>query len=110
MELREYQAIDAQRIKNSTALGLFSEQRTGKTPTAIVGMAQSCARILVICPASLMYDWAEAVQVWTQRSVWLCNTKDLPEYWKDISVFIVYYEKIRDTRKAKGMWSILAKM
>ena len=110
MELREYQAIDAQRIKNSTALGLFSEQRTGKTPTAIVGMTQSCAHILVVCPASLMYDWAEAVQVWTQRSVWLCNTKDLPENWKDISVFIVNYEKIPDTRKAKGMWSTLAKM
>ena len=35
MELRNYQAIDAMFLSQTTSSGCFNEQRTGKTPTAL---------------------------------------------------------------------------
>jgi SNF2 family DNA or RNA helicase len=71
-ELRDYQKEDAIKLNSKYATACFNQQRTGKTPTSIRAM---CARdgvkkILIICPASLMYQWQEEFIRWSGRP---CN-------------------------------------
>lgn len=68
MQLRPYQQEDIDKLIDINAVGIFNQQRTGKTPTALqYTVAKGCRKILIICPASLLYPWKEQCEVWTGR-------------------------------------------
>ena len=96
MELRDYQKSDVQRIRQTNSLGIFSQQRTGKTPTAIVGMTEKCTRILVVCPNTLVYNWAAEFKRWVNKDVTVITKMEIPKYCADI--VIINYEKLADTK------------
>ena len=109
MKLREYQEEDVQRLMTRSAMGVFNEPRTGKTPTSIVAMQRKgVQRLLVVCPASIAYKWKEEYKLWTNKEAYVIdsatkfNKKDtlIP----DTSCIIINYEKLRDTEKYKGAW------
>lgn len=108
MELRDYQKSDVQRIRQTNSLGIFSQQRTGKTPTAIVGMTEKCTRILVVCPNTLVYNWAVEFKRWVNKDVTVITKMEIPKDCADIVV--VNYEKLADTKAHKGLYKPLLKL
>lgn len=114
VKLREYQEEDVQRLMTRSAMGIFNEQRTGKTPTSIVAMQRkNVQRLLVVCPASIVYKWKEEYKLWTNKEAYVIdsatkfNEKDtlIP----DTSCIIINYENLRDTVKYKGAWEKILK-
>lgn len=58
LDLRPYQREDVVYLTQHWAHGIFSEQRTGKSVTALATLhARGCKRVLVVCPASMVYQW-----------------------------------------------------
>lgn len=74
MELRPYQEEDKQQILAKKRLGLFNQQRTGKTPTSIVAMDEMCSKILVVVPASMVPVWADEIATWTDKEVFMYHS------------------------------------
>jgi SNF2 family DNA or RNA helicase len=63
--LRPYQRVDVEYLKEIEHCGIFSEMRTGKSPTSIVlASERGLYPILVVCPASLKYNWKNEVERW----------------------------------------------
>lgn len=72
-ELRPYQISDATFISKLPAAGLFNEQRTGKTPTALSALKEKgLHKILIVCPASAVYQWQEEYIRWMQEPCAVC--------------------------------------
>jgi len=65
MKLRPYQKNDVQKLQTKKAFGIFSQQRTGKTPTSLVAcQTYGANKILIVCPASMIYDWKDEFEKW----------------------------------------------
>lgn len=67
LSLRPYQEKDVQFLIKSPATGCFNEQRTGKTPTALMcikerGMLDK--KILIITTSSAIYQWKDEYKRW----------------------------------------------
>ena len=95
-------------------MGVFNEQRTGKTPTSLRAMqAKGVQRLLIVCPASLMYAWKEACTTWIAReSVVIDSAKAFNEtviLYEEPVAFIINYENLRDTKVSKGAWEKMLK-
>lgn len=61
--LRPYQVTDIKFLENKGNYGIFNQQRTGKTPTALFA-ARSYDLNIIICPASLLLQWEGEVKNW----------------------------------------------
>lgn len=66
-KLAEHQLYCLDLMESNDALGLFCEMGTGKTATALAWVARALRRgeikdALVICPASLTGNWADAIE------------------------------------------------
>lgn len=114
VKLREYQEEDVQRLMTRSAMGIFNEPRTGKTPTSIVTMQRkNVQRLLIVCPASIVYKWKEEYKLWMNKEAYVIdsatkfNKKDtlIP----DTACIIINYENLRDTIKYKGAWEKILK-
>ena len=72
--LRPYQKEDMMKLKTKKAMGCFNEQRTGKTPTALVTLdTEGYKKILVVTVASAIYQWKEEFEKWTCRPCVVVN-------------------------------------
>ena len=101
MELRPYQREDVELIKSKKCLGIFNEQRTGKTPTVCVALKEmGINKYIVVCPNTLLFMWKPAIELWTGITpIVYQRPKDL-ELWKSSDVpLIVGYERLRGSYK-----------
>ena len=65
-DLRPYQQEDLNSLIHTSAMGMFNEQRTGKTPTSICAAHhQGYHKVLMVVPATLVYPWRDEFQKWT---------------------------------------------
>jgi SNF2 family DNA or RNA helicase len=63
--LREYQNKDAYYLKERGSCLVLNEPRTGKTPTMIAVLkALGTKKNLVVCPSSLVLNWAKEFKQW----------------------------------------------
>jgi SNF2 family DNA or RNA helicase len=63
--LREYQKQDANYLKNRGSCLVLNEPRTGKTPTMITVLKAMNSKVnIVICPSSLVLNWAKEFKQW----------------------------------------------
>lgn len=104
--LRPYQQEDMMKLKTKKAMGCFNEQRTGKTPTALVTLdSEGHKKILVVTVASAIYQWAEEFQKWTCRpAIVVHGTKTQRE--KQISEWtdglVISYDSLKATNDREG--------
>jgi SNF2 family DNA or RNA helicase len=67
-KLRPYQKNDVLKLAKLKCSACLNEQRTGKTPTALMIMhVQDRKRILIVCPSVASYNWKESFEEWLGR-------------------------------------------
>ena len=67
-KLRPYQKIDVLKLAKLKCSACLNEQRTGKTPTALMIMyVQQRKKILIVCPSVAAYNWKEEFETWLKR-------------------------------------------
>lgn len=102
--LRPYQQEDLKRMVNRKSSANFSEPRTGKTPTALRwAVAKGLKKILVVAPASALYQWRGEVLKWyggraevLKSSLKETQKKELLLKWgSEINVLIVSYDSLK---------------
>lgn len=72
LKLRPYQEEDVQFLQNLDCAGCFNEQRTGKTPTALMTVKAKNLeneKILIITTSSGLYQWADEYRDWLHKPV-----------------------------------------
>lgn len=109
-QLRDYQNEDVLKMQDNPCIGNFSEQRTGKTPTTCVSLAQrGLKHILILCPASLCYVWKKAWEEWTGNNAYVMQTtKDELNIPTDTAL-IVNFEKFRGTKSNNNVCESIVK-
>lgn len=64
-KLRTYQCHDVGYLSTRGSSLVLNEPRTGKTPTMIKTLAAlNTKRNLIVCPSSLVYNWAKEFKTW----------------------------------------------
>lgn len=67
-KLRPYQKADVIKLSKLKCSACLNEQRTGKTPTALMIMKiQQRKKILIVCPSVAAYNWKEQFELWLER-------------------------------------------
>lgn len=106
MKLRPYQIEDIEFLSQHKCAACFNEQRTGKTPTALLTLNQVAEKILVICPASTLYMWQDEYTKWLKKpSVVLDGTpaQRLKKLQNWTHGLIVSYDTFKTTKRTMGM-------
>jgi SNF2 family DNA or RNA helicase len=72
--LRPYQLNDIWFLSHLPHCGVFSEMRTGKTPTTLRLLeAEKHEKIIVVCPASLVLNWKAEIERWASLEAFAVN-------------------------------------
>lgn len=67
-KLRPYQKQDVLKLAKLKCSACLNEQRTGKTPTALMIMhVQQRKKVLIVCPGVAAYNWKEQFERWLNR-------------------------------------------
>jgi len=112
-KLRPYQIEDVDFLSKRTRSGCFNEQRTGKTPIALKTFEkQGLKKILIICPASAVYQWAEEYEAWLNRPCipfigTPAQRKQLLNTWTD--GLAISYGLFKDTQRYTGFSQLILK-
>ena len=107
LSLRPYQKEDVAFLSRLQAGALFSEQRTGKTPTALMFCVEKKAKkILIIAPASSLPVWADEFIKWTGKPCLIYDgngayKQRILEEWSH--GLVMSYESLRPTEVANKM-------
>ena len=118
MKLRPYQAEDVKAILKHDSLGIFNEQRTGKTPTSLVAMStKTQGRILIIATASMVYKWQDEAKTWTDRQAYVYEgtpkQRELAlESFRDndSSILVISYGLVKSTKSYTGLMNTLKRI
>ena len=80
-------------------VGVFSQQRTGKTPTVCVALnGLACRRVVIVCPASLMLAWRDEWHTWTGSNALIATNAETinRQIFNDsVTAIICSYERVR---------------
>ena len=106
--LRPYQVEDIKKLLQIDCGACFNEQRTGKTPIAILTMeARQLDKVLIVCPASMLYPWKDAYYFWTGKEAKVCAGSpkkriQIVEDWEH-GPLIISYGCLKETIRTGGM-------
>jgi SWI/SNF-related matrix-associated actin-dependent regulator 1 of chromatin subfamily A len=112
--LRPYQVEDIQKLLQYRCSACFNEQRTGKTPIAILTMeARQLDKVLIVCPASMLYPWKDAYKFWAGKDAVVCagspnKRLKLIEEWEH-GPLIISYGCLKETIRTGGMLPYILK-
>jgi SNF2 family DNA or RNA helicase len=107
-KLRPYQVEDINKLLQYDSSACFNEQRTGKTPIAIMVMeVRQPDRTLIVCPASMLYPWRDSYKFWTGKDAAVCVGTPLQrmrivENWEH-GPLIISYGCLKETIRTGGM-------
>ena len=110
--LRPYQIEDLNKLLQHDCAGCFNQQRTGKTPTAIAVMeARKLDKVLIVCPASMLYPWKTAWFEWTGKDALVCvgtpkRRSKILESWEH-GPLIISYGCLKETTRSTGAVSAI---
>jgi len=121
MKLRPYQEEDVAKLQTKNAFLVANQQRTGKTPTALMACQRyGAAKILIVAPASLLYNWADEHQTWLGQPCVVVDGYNKKKKLKQIDEWThglaINYESLRPMKNkktdeliTKGLWEIVKK-
>lgn len=107
MQLREYQIEDINKLLQHTVGGCFNEQRTGKTPTALMLFKQrDLTKFIVVCPNSPIIQWASEIEKWTGLPTFPvigtpAKKQETIDNW-NTGVLIISYDTLKRTSVRTG--------
>ena len=108
IKLRPYQEEDVKKLLTKEKTACFNEQRTGKTPTAIMTMERrNVNRLIIVCPNSAIPIWANEYKTWTGKNATMIqgSTKEkekLVNSWENNAI-IVSYDSFKTTSSRDGL-------
>lgn len=112
--LRPYQIEDIKKLLKHNQGGCFNEQRTGKTPIALFVMeAKQIDKLVIVCPASMLYPWKDAYKFWTNKDALVCagtpkkRIKIINEW--EHGPLIISYGCLKETIRTGGMLEYIIK-
>ena len=111
-KLRPYQVEDINKLLQHDCSACFNEQRTGKTPIAIMTMeVRQPDKILIVCPASMLYPWKDAYKFWTDKDALVCvgtpkQRIRILKQWEQ-GPLIISYDCLKETTRTAGMLSYI---
>lgn len=74
---RDYQLEDVKLLSNLKSVAIFSEMRTGKTPTALMIFQQwPVNKLLIIAPSILQQQWQKSVAEWLNKPAYIITYLD----------------------------------
>lgn len=108
-ELRPYQLEDVERALPHSTFGIFNEQRTGKTPTAISIMRMKKMRkVVIVCTKSTVPQWCAEWENWYPGSPAIAvlgtpkRRKEAVENWTN-GALVISYDNLKTTSVATGL-------
>lgn len=113
-KLRPYQVEDIKKLLQHECGACFNEQRTGKTPIAILTMfARQLDKVLIVCPASMIYPWKDEYFSWTGVTATVCEGTQkkrlkIIDEWQH-GPLIISYGCIKETKRTSGMLDAVLK-
>lgn len=104
LELRPYQREDVEFIKQHKTVGIFNEQRTGKTPTVCTALKEmNINHYVVVCPNSLLYMWQSAIKLWADLdAIVYTGAKCVQDWTKSNVPIIINYEQLRGNKNKQN--------
>ena len=76
-QLRDYQLEDVKFLSQLKSAAIFSEMRTGKTPTALMTFQKwSVNNLLIIAPSILQQHWQKSVEEWMDKPAYIITYLD----------------------------------
>lgn len=107
LQLREYQKEDIARGCKHHGFGIFNEQRTGKTPTAIrIAAELKLSRFLVVCPKSAVYQWKSEVERWSDYPAYVVTGPPKKRHAIieafNYGALIISYDNLKTTARTEG--------
>lgn len=113
--LRPYQQEDLQFLLKLNSAGIFSEQRTGKTPLAICfAKEKKVEKTLILCPPSAIPVWVSLWKEWFPEQdiigvegTGYAKKKEKIDKWKD--ALVISYDTLKATKVRKGFIDDLKK-
>jgi SNF2 family DNA or RNA helicase len=77
LQLRDYQKEDVQFLSQLKSAAIFSEMRTGKTPTSLMAFQQwPVDNLLIITPSILQQQWQKSVEEWLDKPAYAITYLD----------------------------------
>lgn len=112
LKLRPYQKNDVAILKGKISHGIFSEQRTGKTVTALVASdIQGAEKTLIICPASMIYDWKDEFEKWLHKPCIVYDGQRGDEWINEWTHgLVISYDSLKSTKAYTGQAALIKKM
>lgn len=112
--LRPYQQEDVHKLIQKNAMGVFNEQRTGKTPTSLKAMeAYGIDKILIVAPASMLPVWKDEYETWLNKPCVIAtgsaaNIDRAFSNWT--SGLVTNYEQLRNDKRRFGLIERIVKL
>lgn len=113
--LRPYQQEDLEFLLKLNSAGIFSEQRTGKTPLAICyAKERKVEKTLILCPPSAIPVWVSLWREWFPEQdiigvegTGYAKKKEKIDAWKN--ALVISYDTLKATKVRKGFIDDLKK-
>lgn len=113
LQLKPYQQEDVVFLSQKDSAGCFNQQRTGKTPTILITLqTKGTVKNLVVCPASLLYQWKEEYERWLHLPcIVITGTPKQKEkaIWEWTYGAVISYDSLKSTKTSDGMIDLILK-
>lgn len=105
-ELKDYQEDGINWLKQAKGRLLADDMGLGKTAQSLVAASElfksgEIERVLIICPRSLMQNWADEIEIWAQsfKCFLVSSNANTEKLWRGIirhsHFFIINYDQMR---------------
>ena len=108
-----YQRQGIEFLKERDQALLADEMGLGKSAQAIIAAAKVCSptgSILIICPASLTYNWKSEIRAWTGEPASVLEKDEIPKSWPRWNIISIDRGKTKGAQRTaleRNRWDVV---